>query len=129
MSWRTRSPTEQNNDPSSLLPVVAADLASEVLNLQGQAKGAPYVLQMDYSNEVETPADQVKDIGANKNLFLGMLVNSGKSSAQWENAVTGNTSVGAYAWQPSDQTETLASNYVSPAAQHFALPWLVPVIP
>ena len=46
MSWRTRSPTEQNkySGNQNLLPPNAAYLASDVLNLQGQAQGADYVL-------------------------------------------------------------------------------------
>ena len=119
MSWRTRSPTEQDKYTvgaiPGLLPSKAAYLASDVLSLQGQAAGTDYVLQMDFSNEVETPGDQMNDITAGKDLFLGELVNAGSANANWVNAVSRNTSVGAYAWQPSDLTETLASTYTSPA--------------
>ncbi len=101
---------------ANLLPSKAAYLASEVLDLQGQAAGnaaggaaADYVLQMDFSNEVETPGDQMNDITANKDLFLGMLTGSG-TATQWVNAVSKNVvsvdampSVGAYSWRPATE--------------------------
>ena len=62
------SSTNQN------LPANSAYLASDILNMAGQLP-ADFVLQMDFTPEVERPSDQMYDIQADKGLCLAMLVN------------------------------------------------------
>ena len=133
MQWATRNQGEMawasstyNNLPTN---GASSNLTSEVMKLSGQENGTDYVLQMDFSNSIETPGDQMQDILANKNLYLGILAGSSPHGTVWENAVLANMSytevinnkfvntpaVGAYAWQPNDGTS--ASNpWVSASA-------------
>lgn len=89
------------------------------MQLNGMQAGSDYVLQMDFSNEIETPGDQMYDVMANKGLFLGILAGSSSHGTVWENAVDANVSsqilvkgfpsnslesvpaVGPYAWHPT----------------------------
>ena len=107
---RSRSQNEMAKNTSTFndLPPKAAYLASEAVQLSGQKAGYDYVLQMDFSDLIEHPIDQVPDI-QNGNLYLGALVGAGNNSATWENAVYKNVAsadgapaVGSYAWQPND---------------------------
>jgi hypothetical protein len=113
MKWRTRSQTEMDKSAgtANILPTNAKYLASDVMQLSGQKPGYDYVLQMDFSNQVEVPTDQFNDILAGRALFLGELNGAGNGSASWVNAVHNNvpstdglSAVGAYAWQPNDGT-------------------------
>ena len=108
MQWRTRSQNEMAKGTSSYndLPVNANYLASDAMQLSGQQQGYDYVLQMDFSNQVEVPTDQANDILANRALYLGELVCAGHPGAGWVNAINQNVATGsglpaegAYAWQ------------------------------
>jgi hypothetical protein len=134
LQWRTRSQNEMDKGTSTFndLPPNAKYVASEVVQLSGIQSGASggsdYVFQMDFANEVEVPNDQMNDILADRDLFLGELINSGGTRASWVNAVSRNTAssdglpaVGAYAWQPNDGT-SLLNQWVpgtSPSQQPF----------
>ena len=61
LQWRTRSQGEMSSGAgqSNNLPGGADYLASNVLQMSGQAPGNDYVLQMSFDNEIETPGDQV----------------------------------------------------------------------
>ena len=124
-AWRTRSQNEMDKGSSynQNLPVNSAYLASDILNMSGQKAGSDFVMQMDFTPEVEGPSDQFYDIQANKALYLGMLVNQ-NGVTTWANAVSENIantvsqtivsgpfhqrvtqtailpSTGAYAWHP-----------------------------
>ena len=90
---------------------------------------------MDFSNEVETPGDQVADIEAAKTLFLGQLINNGKPGAAWVNAVTKNVStfnpatggtsaaVGAYAYRGNGSQDAGVAYGTSPT-QNSNAPYL-----
>jgi hypothetical protein len=92
MQWRTRSAVEMDKSagPINDLPPNggAAYLASDVMQLTGQKGGQDYVLQMDFSNLVDTPADQVAGLLANKDLYLGDMI----GNSVFVNAVTENIS-------------------------------------
>jgi len=66
-----------------------------VLKMSGQAPGSDYVLQMDFSPQVENPTNQQNNIGANNALYLGMLVNQ-HGLTTWANAVTENVANTVY---------------------------------
>ena len=132
MQWRTRSQNEMDKGSSNFnnLPINSAYLASDVMQLSGEQQGYDYVLQMDYSNEIESPSDQMFDILANRDLFLGELAGEGTNRAMWVNAVSENVSshaangevqpaVGAYAWQPSN-----SANYTGSPSQPENQPYL-----
>ena len=112
MQWRSRSQTEMDKGAgtANILPTAAGYLASDVMKMSGMQQGYDYVLQMDFSNAIETPGDQFYDIQANKGLYLGELINNGTGRASWRNAVyqnvatvspswTNQPAVGPYAWQ------------------------------
>ncbi len=97
MTWRTRSQGEMKSGLGQNEFIGnTAFLASDVVKVDGQLQGYDYVMQMDFSNEVETPGDAINDINVKQGLFLGAL---GKNPAgpnggsnQWLNAVTLNVS-------------------------------------
>jgi hypothetical protein len=109
-----------NSSTYNSLPIngASANLASEVMSLSGQENGTDYVLQMDFSNVIETPGDQMGDLLAGKNLYLGALAGTSQHGAVWENAVLDNVAnpefvngrivnapaIGAYAYQGANYT-------------------------
>jgi len=131
MQWRSRGQNEIaiGSGTNQNLPNGSAYLASDVMKLSGQAPGADFVLEMDFSPEVEHLSDQPLDIQANKALYLGMLVNQ-SGITTWANAVSENVAntvyttttdnytgivslqaenlpaVGAFAWNPSATSST-----------------------
>ena len=106
-SWRTRSQNEMASGSShnQNLPSNASYLASDVLNMTGQLPGYDYVLQMDFSPQVETPSNQQNNVQAGNALYLGTLVNQSDITT-WANAVT------------EDVANTVYSTTINPITHH-----------
>jgi len=100
MNWRSRSDVEEAaEDEYPILPEWAPYLASDVVNLRGTNRGEPYVLQMDYSEQIVDAQDELHDAPIG-HLFLGSLSSDPRNPTGWSwvNAVDENVfAPGAFA--------------------------------
>ncbi|MEI8373385.1 MAG: PEP-CTERM sorting domain-containing protein [Planctomycetota bacterium] len=127
LQWRTRSPNEmkRGSGTSDQITGGAAYLASDVLKMSGQATGIDYVLQMSYSNEIETPGDQIADIAKNE-LYLGVLTNL-NGNTLWTNAVARNVAHSVSTSTYDSYTGDTFWHYTTqPAVGEYAGPYIGP---
>ena len=130
MTWRTRTQNEMDKGSSSNnnLGGGAGWLSSEVMQMSGQQAGSTYVLQMDYSPEVETPADAEWD-AAHGGLYLGAYGNSPNSSISvWQNAVDFNVANTVRSGKTLIQLPAVGTYSFRPASELAAYPYGTPPI-